>query len=299
MKQKVTYQGPIDQYGRPLENRGNKNGLGENQRLGTMIFTALGIALILIVIGLFVYNYISQNRLEIPTASLSTTEWTNESVTVTVDQSRGKGNEYSFDDGKTWQTQNTFVVDENQELVLRVRNSKGKVSKPATVIVSNIDKEDPELYFISPYYIQVGSTFDGKLNVSADDLGSGIETYTIDTSRLDMNVPGTYEVSYLLTDLVGNTTKKVRTVVVHEGEKNYFYRSRSVEFGESDCPYECECVPPTDGLCPAGKHVSEDKTQCCETCTEKCEQFTYGNWSEWSSVRMIPSSQLEVEMRME
>lgn len=295
-KKKQPYQGAVDQYGRPigLEKKGTSE---DDKRLIRIVFTTLGVTFGVVVITLFVFNYVVQNRLEIPSASLSTTDWTNEDVTVTVDKTRGNIKEYSFDDGKTWQTQNTLTVSENQALVLRVRNSRGEVSKPATITISNIDKSAPKLYFISPYYIKIGSTFDGKLNVYASDNESGLVDYLIDDKNLNMNVPGTYQVTYKLKDTVGNVTTGNRTVIVYEGDLNCSYRSRTVQVEKIECPYECECILPANGSCPVGKHVSEDKTQCCSTCTEKCEQAIYGDWSDWNLVKMIPTDALEVEMR--
>ena len=168
-KKKVEYMGPVDQYGRPIDVTNVPNHAED-----------------IIVVILFLVNYFNQNRLEIPKATLSTTEWTNESVIVTVDKSRGNVSEFSFDGGLSWQTSNQLEVTENQELTILARNKKGKVSKKATVVVSNIDQDLPEIYFINPLYVTIGSKFDPRLNVSVLDRGSGIEDYEVDISNLNL-----------------------------------------------------------------------------------------------------------------
>lgn len=295
-KKKEPYQGAVDQYGRPIGLVKKETSDKEDRKLARIVFTVLGVTFGVVLVTMFLFNYMVQNRLEIPSATLSTTDWTNQDITVTVDTTRGNIKEYSFDDGKTWQTKNTLTVSENQALILRVRNDKGEVSKPATITISNIDKSAPKLYFISPYYVKIGSAFDGKINVYASDSESGLIDYLVDDSSLNMNVPGTYSVSYQLSDAVGNVTTGNRTVIVYEGDLTCSYRSRTVQVGKVECPYECECILPTNESCPAGKHVSEDKTQCCNTCTENCEQVVYGDWSDWNSVKMVPTDTLEVEM---
>lgn len=297
-KKKVEYMGPVDQYGRPIDVTNVPNHAEDDRKLGIIFFTILGIATIIIVVILFLVNYFNQNRLEIPKATLSTTEWTNESVIVTVDKSRGNVSEFSFDGGLSWQTSNQLEVTENQELTILARNKKGKVSKKATVVVSNIDQDLPEIYFINPLYVTIGSKFDPRLNVSVLDRGSGIEDYEVDISNLNLTVPGEYEISYFLSDKIGNETRKTRKIIVEDGFRVYQYRSRKFEIVDTTCDMPCECVSPVENVCPRGKTLTTDN-QCCNLCTGPCQKIEYGDWSEWSDEKIIPSSELEVEMKSE
>jgi len=297
-KKKVEYMGPVDQYGRPIDVTNVPNHAEDDRKLGIIFFTILGIATIIILVILFLINYFDQNRLEIPKATLSTTDWTSDSVIVTVDKSRGNVSEFSFDGGVSWQESNQLEVTENKELTILARNKKGKVSKKATVVVSNIDQDLPEIYFINPLYITTGSKFDPKLNVSVLDSGSGIADYEVDTSNLNLAVPGEYQISYYLSDKIGNETRKTRKIIVEEGARVYQYRSRKFQTIDTTCDMPCECVLPLENACPTNKTLMEDN-QCCNLCTGPCQKIEYGDWSEWSSEKMIPSSELEVEMKSE
>lgn len=290
--------GPVDQYGRPIDVTNAPNHAEDDRKLGMIFFTILGIATIIIVIILLLVNYFDQNRLEIPKATLSTTDWTKDSVIVTVDKSRGGVSEFSFDGGLSWQESNQLEVTENKELTILARNKKGKVSKKATVVVSNIDQDLPEIYFINPFYVTVGSKFDPKLNVSVLDSGSGIEDYEVDTSSLDLTVPGEYQISYYLSDKIGNESRKTRKIIVEDGVRTYQYRSRKFQVIDTTCDMPCECVPPVENACPKNKTLMENN-QCCNLCTGPCEKIEYGDWSEWSDEKILPSSDLEVEMKSE
>lgn len=296
---KDEYQGPVDQYGRPLGIKEDLKKTEDDRKLLKRLFTIVGVVTVVIVIALLIFNYISNTRLEIPKASLSTTDWTNKSVIVTVEK-RGSAEEFSFDGGKTWQTNNKLEVFENQELKLQVKNSFGDVSKEVTVVISNIDKENPEVYFVDPYYMSVGSSFDAKANVYSTDNASGIASYTVDVNSLDLSTPGEYNVTYYVKDLVGNEVIKTRRIIVEELGKTYQYRSRSRELVDSECEEECNCLLVSDGICPSDTSVSsEDSTKCCTTCMNPCQVFKYGEWSEWTTKKLIPSSSLEVEMKSE
>lgn len=299
-KKKEEYTGPVDQYGRPIDTPLVSDRAEDDRKLGIIFFTILGIATIIVLVILFVINYMNQNRLEIPTATLSTTEWTKEAVTVTVDKSRGNIQDFSFDGGKTWQQTNQFVVEENQELHIRVRNQKGKVSKEATVIVSNIDQTLPELHFIEPLYIVSGEKFDPKVNVVAFDSDSGLLDYEVDTSQLDLMTSGEYNIHYFVSDHVGNEVSKTRKIIVEAPGMLHFYRSRTVQVIETQCETACKCVRLEGDFCPPQTTLSsENLNQCCEVCLEPCLKPQYGEWSEWKEEKIIPSAELEVEMKSE
>lgn len=82
----------------------------------------------------------------IGSATVSPTVRTNEDVTVTVvatDNMTVGG--YSFDDGVSWQDNNSITKFENCELKVRAKDVVGNVSEVYDVAISNIDKEAPEV----------------------------------------------------------------------------------------------------------------------------------------------------------
>ena len=61
------------------------------------------------------------------------------------------------------------------------------------------------------YTVERGTTY-----VDPGATADGGETVTVDTSELNMAVPGTYTVTYSATDLAGNTGTATRTVIVED-----------------------------------------------------------------------------------
>lgn len=297
---KEEYTGPVDQYGRPLNIASDIKSREDDFRLGKVFFTSLGVVAVLVIILVFIFNYLKNNRVEIPKASLSITDWTSGVVSVEIDKSKGDLKEFSFDGGKTWQDSNVLIVDHNQELILQVKNSRGKVSKTASIVVSNIDKDSPEVYFTDIVYTAVGQEFDPKANVFVTDADSGIVDYRVDISNLDLNTPGEYMITYVVTDQVENITKKERKVIVEAVKNNYFYRSRSIKFENTQCEVECNCVSIDGPTCSVGTvHSVENPEKCCSICKSECERAVYGEWTEWQASKIIPSANLEVEMKSE
>ena len=74
------------------------------------------------------------------------TIWTNNQVTVTVNASAYEGGrivEYSFDNGKTWQSTNTYVVSNNTTLNILAKDNLGTISNISEYSITNIDKVAP------------------------------------------------------------------------------------------------------------------------------------------------------------
>mgnify|MGYP003306121190 CR=1 FL=1 len=74
------------------------------------------------------------------------TNWTNQNVTLTVNASDStsgiaSANAYSFDNGNTWQTENTKTYNQNtNEIIVKVKDNLGNISTYSQTI--NIDKID-------------------------------------------------------------------------------------------------------------------------------------------------------------
>ena len=67
--------------------------------------------------------------------------------------------------------------------------------------------------------IQVGQNIDLKEGVTAtDDIEGDITSRIIITGQVDNQIPGTYDITYTVTDKDGNTTKVIRTITVIEVE---------------------------------------------------------------------------------
>lgn len=69
---------------------------------------------------------------------------TNNSVTIKVNaSSKSGGLSYSIDNGLTYQTSNTFVINENKKIYLIVRDKYGNLTPVREIDVNNIDEEIP------------------------------------------------------------------------------------------------------------------------------------------------------------
>ena len=62
----------------------------------------------------------------------------------------------------------------------------------------------------------------------------------------------------------------------------------------------CNCFKPATDICtcPTGFTLN-DESKCCNTCYKTCKKTVYGEWSEWSKDKVVPSAILEVETKME
>ncbi len=310
----------------------------EDKKLITMLLIVFGLIFIVIITIIVCINVFS-NKVFLPVVSLSTSNWTNSNVVLTVDTNNDKNINFSFDGGKTWTDQNSFTVEENMDVVVMVKNKKGKTSKKATITIQNIDKEGPIVNFVDPLYIQRGEDFQSDLNSIMIDSGSGVKDYTVEPPTIDTSVDGEYQIVYKVNDLVGNITEKNRTVRVGDWTGlTYYYRSRTVELENYQCePYECSCVKCDTTTaeavisCPTGYELSGNKClfgddiaavlvscpsgytlysgttckaikntgQCCKTCYRTCQREKHGEWNDWTTTELKPGSKIQVESKVE
>lgn len=261
-----------------------------------------------IMIGVFGYLYYLdiKNRplIEYPKYSLSTNDWTSGNVVITVFDT-DKISEYSFDGGVNYQTLNTYEVLTNGSFNIVVKDINGRVSKMVPIVIRNIDKDPPVIIFEENTTIQVGSKFSLRNAVSySDGNGSGVSSqYVIVPDSIDTNVPGTYNFTYTLFDKVGNYTEKHRKITIVEVVGTTYYRSRSISYENYQCePYMCNCVISESAKlnlsCPSGySFLAPDS--CCQTCYKTCRRAVYGEWSDWTTKKINPTSTLEVETKTE
>lgn len=261
-----------------------------------------------VMIGVFGYLYYLdiKNRplIDYPSYSLSTNDWTSGNVVITVSDT-DKISEYSFDGGNNYQSSNTYEVLTNGTFNIVVKDINGRVSKMVPVVIRNIDKDAPIIIFEESTTIQVGSRFSLRNAVSySDGDGSGVSSqYVVVPDSIDTNVPGTYDFTYTLFDKVGNYTEKHRKITVVEVVGTTYYRSRSISYENYKCePYMCNCVvsesAKLNSSCPTGySFIEPDK--CCQLCYKTCRRAVYGEWSEWTTKKIKPTSSLEVETKTE
>ncbi len=261
-----------------------------------------------VMIGLFSYLFYQdiKNRplVDYPKYSLSTTQWTNGNVIITVNNEDHYISSYSFDGGKTYQSSNIYEVVANGEIYLMVKDINDKPSKMIPISIQNIDKENPIITFEATTTIQLGSNFSLRSGVQAYDEGSGLNNnYVVVPDKIDTSVSGEYTIKYTAFDKVGNFTEKERKIIISDVQGRTYYRYRDATIENYQCePFNCNCVTTESAAitqtCPAG-YTFNQPNQCCLTCYQTCQRTNWGEWSEWSQEKVTATSTREVETKIE
>lgn len=273
-----------------------------NAKKKQIVIVIMIISFLLIVgLGVGLYLYLDSRPLVgIPMVNLSNEEWTSGSVTLTVENNDGNIGSYSFDCGKTFQTNPKYEVSENGEVCVQVTDINGKLSKKNIVFVDNIDKEPPTMIFENQTVVQLNSKFSVRTGVQVTDKESGLSNdYTVTPSEIDTSSEGEYVLTYSAFDKAGNFVEKNRTIIIKDITGRTYYRFRTGKSESYQCePYLCKCVKSTSaqtsGSCPTG-YTLDGNGQCCQECYKVCKQMVWGEWSEWQQKKVTANSTTEVE----
>ena len=171
------------------------------------------------------YTYFEPSKIEVV---LDQEYWSTKDIKVEVNY---KGDltvkEYSFDGGKTWQKENTYIAKENKTLKVVVKGSWGLRSTPVDYHVTNIDKELPTIEAEDVIYTAVDKEFDIQKYYIVMDSISGVKSVVVDgTDFIDVTTIGEYEVNIEATDIAGNTNVKTVTVAVVDSKDSNLPENR-------------------------------------------------------------------------
>ena len=83
------------------------------------------------------------------------------------------------------------------------------------------DKDPPVFEGLSSLTIEVGETVDLYAGVTSEDKRFGTVSFTVDDSKVNYQVPGTYTIYYEASDSLGNTAKEKRTITIIPKEVTY------------------------------------------------------------------------------
>lgn len=250
----------------------------------------------------FLYSRELKKRplIKYPTYALSTKDWTSGDVVISVTNPSEKIESYSFDGGTNFQESNEYSVKDNGNYVIVVKDINGRLSKSTPLVIRNIDKNPPVINFENKTTVQLNSTFNLRTGVIVTDEESGLhDSYVVTPKEIDTSIPGTYTVTYSAYDKVGNSTTKERTITVNDVKGVTYYRYRTAKVETYECePYLCNCVTSNTAFetksCEVG-YTFEEPNKCCKTCYKVCKKNNWGEWSHWSTVKVNPSSTVEVE----
>ena len=144
----------------------------------------------------------------------------------------------------------------------------GKDSAAVTSEKIYIDNTPPEITLkgADPYQVSKGTPYSDPGAIATDNLDPEIKgKLQIDSTQVNTDSPGTYTVTYSVTDHAGHTTTKERTVIVEESQSPHEHQfSASWENNESKHWHECECGEKAD----LADHKPEPIPDQAATCTQ-------------------------------
>lgn len=124
-----------------------------------------------------------------------------------------------------------FNKEGNYSVTYYYVNGNGRKEVTMQVVVVN---DAPIFNGIHDSYVEVGSSFDAKAGVSAIDTESGDLTSSISVSgTVDTETPGTYSLTYSVTDSHGKTSTVTRTVSVYANAPSFAgVGNKTIELGD-------------------------------------------------------------------
>ncbi|MDO5557358.1 MAG: hypothetical protein Q4G05_03860 [Clostridia bacterium] len=181
----------------------------------------------------FPYTYVSSFKVTIINANLNIvgnpTNWTKDDVTLSIEKDGNmlNLNEYSFDNGTTWQNSNQKVYTENQNNIeILARDVNYGIIGPVRIDITRIDKTPPEIWIDNSTQNLIVTLKESHSVISNDmhvqDLQSGVAStgivcYLGDseiTNASSITEVGRYNLEYRVEDEVGNVASLTRQVLV-------------------------------------------------------------------------------------
>ena len=138
--------------------------------------------------------------------------WNNSQVTMTIEakDTGGSGiSSYSFDNGVTWQNENSKIYTSNASVTVKVKDAAGNISASKAFSITNIDKGVPTILRVDGNPSE-WTNQDVTLKVIAEDNQSGISEYSFDngitwqTSNQKTYQQNTNNIIIKVKDMTGN-----------------------------------------------------------------------------------------------
>ena len=157
---------------------------------------------------------------DLPEISISSTNWTQEKE-ITISYPDGGINEYSLDNGETWNEYSSSITVNNIATVIaRTRTNDGTVLTASSFTITKIDNTEPTIKLDIPEEIKVGASYSLPTSYTVDNTKSGgsaickINDNEINsTSTLEK---GEYEIVCTVTTGAGKEATVSKTVKVLE-----------------------------------------------------------------------------------
>ena len=114
----------------------------------------------------------------------------------------------------SWKSEPDLTVEAQTLMTIILTDAAGNQSEYEAVLSVFVDNGVPQLTGVEAVFTYIGTEPDYLDGVSAmDDRDVALEI-TVDSSKVDLNAVGTYDITYSVTDAAGNTTTVPSTVTV-------------------------------------------------------------------------------------
>jgi uncharacterized protein YjdB len=148
---------------------------------------------------------------------LSESEWTKNNVELTIAYNKSLNHikEYSFDNGKTWTKSNLIALENNENLLIKIKDINDRIYD-IEYSVGNIDKEGPIILTQPNIQVGVNSKIALKDYVTVYDEGVGLrEEVVLTPATIDSSKLGTYTIQiYAIDKLANKSISKMDVQVV-------------------------------------------------------------------------------------
>lgn len=161
--------------------------------------------------------------IKIDSIEFEKTDYSNKSTTVVVkaNSDKNKKLKYSFDGGNTWQDDNKYTTDENEDVNVVIKDDAGNTTDPKEIEIDNIDTVAPTVNIEE----KEKSSNKVVLFANAKDDSSGIDKYNwnesgyTNNSTYEATKAGTYTVK--VKDKAGNESVKASITI----SESYFKKN--------------------------------------------------------------------------
>ena len=114
----------------------------------------------------------------------------------------------------SWKPEPNLTVEAQTLMTIILTDAAGNQSEYEAVLSVFVDNGVPQLTGVAALFTYIGTEPDYLAGVTAmDDRDVALEI-TVDSSKVDLNAVGTYDITYSVTDAAGNTTTVPSTVTV-------------------------------------------------------------------------------------
>ena len=153
--------------------------------------------------------------IKIDSIEFEKTDYSNKSTTIVVkaNSDKNKKLKYSFDGGNTWQDDNKYTTDENEDVNVVIKDDAGNTTDPKEIEIDNIDTVAPTVSIEE----KEKSSNKVVLFANAKDDSSGIDKYNwnesgyTNNSTYEATKAGTYTVK--VKDKAGNESVKASITI--------------------------------------------------------------------------------------